>query len=34
VTVATQPPEAIVTSGILASSLDLEPPFNKNETRV
>jgi DHA1 family tetracycline resistance protein-like MFS transporter len=30
---ATQPPEAIVTSKILAGGSDLEPPFNETETR-
>lgn len=34
VTIATQPPEAIVTSEIIAGSSDLEPPFNENETRA
>jgi DHA1 family tetracycline resistance protein-like MFS transporter len=34
VTIATQPPEAIVTSQIIAGSADLEPPLNQNETRA
>ena len=31
---ATQPPEAIVTSEIIAGSADLEPPFDETETRA
>jgi len=34
VTPASQPPEAIVTSEIIAGAAELEPPFNENETRA